>query len=427
MKRFKMLSALALGCLLAGSLGMLAGCGQDKGPETDPDEPVLNFVAVDGTNWDADVTIEQKTFKLSLDLNADNTLSLAGTCTGKAQSSGGGPGGGFPGGGFPGGGFPGGGFPGGGTDQPEEEEPEEPEITDYSVFNFEMDGTWTEEKGFGYVLTMDDKDDTVIHVNFDTTSGRHYFNYYIAPTLDGEQADEALVRMEARDSAYRKTLDANYKIYEERTCTYMFRGGQEGGSGNLSSAWVYLMPDGSLVSISGTSNSLTYNGKGSWSEDKTAHVITMDINGTAYKTNAYCDTPGREGYRMEYSVSSFGGSSSMNLYASCDVSKYTWDLYTDADFEGANILTLTSADYSLLLTEKGYANIVDAATGKTKSFAGSYTTDENGNYVITTQYGTYTSVKEGSTVTMEVHFPTKTGFGPFVQTVETVVIFTATV
>ena len=153
----------------------------------------------------------------------------------------------------------------------------------------------------------------------------------------------------------------------------------------------------------------------------------MDINGTAYKTNAYCDTPGREGYRMEYSVSSFGGSSSMNLYASCDVSKYTWDLYTDADFEGANILTLTSADYSLLLTEKGYANIVDAATGKTKSFAGSYTTDENGNYVITTQYGTYTSVKEGSTVTMEVHFPTKTGFGPFVQTVETVVIFTATV
>ena len=130
---------------------------------------------------------------------------------------------------------------------------------------------------------------------------------------------------------------------------------------------------------------------------------------------------------MEYSVSSFGGSSSMNLYASCDVSKYTWDLYTDADFEGANILTLTSADYSLLLTEKGYANIVDAATGKTKSFAGSYTTDENGNYVITTQYGTYTSVKEGSTVTMEVHFPTKTGFGPFVQTVETVVIFTATV
>ena len=88
MKRFKMLSALALGCLLAGSLGMLAGCGQDKGPETDPDEPVLNFVAVDGTNWDADVsnteeyqnyieTTKQYINKMSRDIEElDNTIGV---------------------------------------------------------------------------------------------------------------------------------------------------------------------------------------------------------------------------------------------------------------------------------------------------------------------------------------------------------------
>lgn len=409
MKPFKMLSAFMLSCLLTGSLAMLAGCGPEEEP-VDPDAAVLNFVAVDGTNWDADVTIEQKTFKLSLDLNADNTLSLAGTCTGKVQSSGG----------------QGGGFPGGFSAEPEsEEEEQESEDTDYSVYDFTIGGTWTEETGWGYILTMDDASDTVIHVNFDKTSGRHYFYYYIAPTLDGTQAGETLTRMEARDSEYRKTLDADYQIYEERTCTYLFRGGQEGGSGNLSSAWVYLMPDGSLVSISGTSNSLTYNGKGSWKEDKTAHVITMDIAGTVYQTNAYCDIAGREGYRMEYTVSSFGGSSSMNLYASCDVSQYTWDLYTDEDFEGKTFLVLESGDYRLELTEKGYANVVEAQ-GTSKAFSGTFTQDADGNYVIVTQYDTYTSVSDGTTVTMELHFPVTSGTGPFAQTVETAVIFTGT-
>ena len=74
MKRFKMLSALALGCLLAGSLCVLTGCGPKEDEPVDPDAAVLNFVATDGTNWDASVTIAQKTYNLSMDLNADKTL-----------------------------------------------------------------------------------------------------------------------------------------------------------------------------------------------------------------------------------------------------------------------------------------------------------------------------------------------------------------
>ena len=85
MKRFKMLSALALGCLLAGSLCVLTGCGPKEDEPGDPDAAVLNFVATDGTNWDASVTIAQKTYNLSMDLNADKTLELVGTCTGEAQ------------------------------------------------------------------------------------------------------------------------------------------------------------------------------------------------------------------------------------------------------------------------------------------------------------------------------------------------------
>lgn len=416
MKRVKTLSALALGLVLAGSLGVLAGCGPQEDTPVDPDTPVLNFVATDSSTWDATVTIAQKTYTLSMDLNADNTLALVGTCTGEAQQ-GGGPGGGFP-------------FSAeedaAGAAETFAEGEEEGGSSDFSAYNFTIGGSWSEEAGWGYTLNMDDASDTVIHVNFDTTSGRHYFYYYAAPTVDGTAADETLVRMEARDSSYRSKLDANYKIYEERTCTYMFRGGQEGGSGNLASGYIYLMPDGSIVSLTGTSNSLTYNGKGSWSEDTTNHVISMDINGTAYTTDAYCDTPGKEGYRMQYAVSSFGGSSNMTLYASCNTDNYTWDLYTDEDFEGPAILTMESADYVLSLTEKGYAKVT-AATGNTVYFSGTYTKDAGGNYVITTQYGTYTSVTEGTTVSMELHFPVTTGNGPFSQTVETVVNFTAQV
>ena len=129
MKRLKMLSATLLGCVFIGSVGALAGCGEGEPKPTENDDPVLNFVAVYGTNWDADVTIDQKVFKLSLDLNADNTLTLAGTCTGKSEQGGGG--------------FPDGGFPGSedtGSDNNEDTE-EEPEITDYTIYNFEIDGT----------------------------------------------------------------------------------------------------------------------------------------------------------------------------------------------------------------------------------------------------------------------------------------------
>lgn len=134
MKRLKMLSATLLGCVFIGSVGALAGCGEGEPKPTENDDPVLNFVAVYGTNWDADVTIDQKVFKLSLDLNADNTLTLAGTCTGKSEQGCGG----FPGGGFPDGGFPGSEDTGGDNNEDTEEEPE---ITDYTIYNFEIDGT----------------------------------------------------------------------------------------------------------------------------------------------------------------------------------------------------------------------------------------------------------------------------------------------
>ena len=95
-KRTKL--SLVLGAVMAvSSCGCLVACGpSDKPDPTPPDDKILNFVAVDGTNWDTDVTFDSKKFKLSLDLNKDKTLKLTGTCGGKAQgggNQGGGPGG----------------------------------------------------------------------------------------------------------------------------------------------------------------------------------------------------------------------------------------------------------------------------------------------------------------------------------------------
>lgn len=361
MKRTKKALALALGAVMSVSACALVACGDPEEQKPEPSDVVVNFVAADGSEWDKDVTFDSKKFKLSLDLNKDKTLSLKGTCSGKAASGGQGGGPGGPGG--PGGGFPGG--PGGAPAAEEETEPEE-DTTDYSQFNFTIPGTWTEEAGWGYTLKFTDGKNTEIVANYDKTSGRHYFYYYMTPKIGETTAAETQVKFEAKDSAYRKTLNAKYVVNEERNATYMFRGGQEGGSGNLSMGYVYLLNGGGVVSRSGTSNNLSYNNKGSWSENKQTHVITMDINGTAYETDAYCDTAGREGYRMIFKSSGgFGRTSTMTLYASCDTSKYTWDKYTDVDFEGAVVETWagteeSGATYELRLTAKGFAKIYKA-------------------------------------------------------------------
>ena len=288
---------------------------------------------------------------------------------------------------------------------------------DFSVYNFTVAGTWTEEKGYGYTFTIQSE---IFHVNYDKNAGRHYFYYTPKATIGGEEKTGSQTKMEAKDSAYRKTLAADYKIYEERNAVYMFCGGQEGGSGNLSTAWIYLLPESKLASMSGTSNCISYNNVGSWSEDKANHVITMDINGTAVVTNAYCDTPGKEGYRCSYAPASSnpgGSSSAITMYASCDTSKCTWDQYTTEDFEGTVAKTLQGsgdyADHSLELTTKGYANVKQS--GKTK-IAMTYTTDASGNITVKNGEEAFVSTQVGGKLHITITWTFKSGSGPFAKT-----------
>ena len=108
------------------------------------------------------------------------------------------------------------------------------------------------------------------------------------------------------------------------------------------------------------------------------------------------------------------------------IGKSTFSANYALEHPGEDVVVMESADYTLTLTEKGFAKVKGVTDGKAY-FSGTYTKDANGNYGITTKYGTYTSVTEGSTVSMELHFPVTTGFGPFVQEIETVVNFTASV
>lgn len=228
--------------------------------------------------------------------------------------------------------------------------------------------------------------------------GRHYFYYYMSPVVAGEQVGETQVQFQAKDSQYRKTLDSNYVINEERTCAYKFHGGGfDSMTGNKAEVRMYLLNNGGIAVYSESGSSLTFIGKGSWNEDKTNHVITVDVNGSRMTTNAYCSTPGKEGYRMAYST----GRTSVEIF--CPVaSGVTWDMYEDTDFDGNAVLEMKGGDYTLILTDKNFAIL---RSGSTKVSTLNYEVDADGNYVI----------KDGKTTVIKEDF-----FNPEVEKSDTV-------
>ena len=362
MKKSKKKFFLLLGMLLLIAVFAFSAC--EKKPDDNPsdngktdDNTLLTFVAADKTSWDKEVTLGGKKFTLSLELLKDNTLVLSGTCVGEAASGGGG-------------------FPGMQAATNESaEEPNDEETKDFSAYNFTVGGTWTEEKGWGYTLKFADDGNTEIKADYDLTMGRHVLYYYMAPTIDGQKANETLVQFQAKDSAYRKSLDKNYVTYAEKNMTYMFHGGGfDATTGNKAEVKLYLLKNGGIACYSESGSELTYIGKGSWTEDKTNHVITVVVDGKEMTTNAYCETAGREGYRMNYST----GRTSLETF--CPVADgMTWDMYNDSDFDGSELFTLSGGDYTLMFTSKNFA-ILKNGNSKIETYV--YEIDSEGNYVV---------------------------------------------
>lgn len=401
--------------LIAASVssGMLAGCGAQGDANTETSQSkqeedyVLSFVAADKTNWDKEVTIGEHTYTLVVNLDDDNTLKFVGTCTGEAEAETGnnmGPGGGM--------GGPGGGAPGGEANpeagaptqesQSETETETEPDSDsgDLSKYNFEMDGTWSYEDGWGYTLTLEDGQDTTVTANFDKASSRQYFYYNLAPTINGEKQEAGLVQFQAKDTKFRSEMAADYVIDEERKATYIFEGEGTTATGNASTIKIYCKNDGTVACMIQKGSESSY-AVGTWTEDEKTH--TMKISTTDGEFTAdYCDIAGKEGYRVFMTASGgMGPSTTLTCYAAIadgvDVTTYT-----DADFEGKTVKTMTckEGDYTIELTEKGFLKVKSADTVSETS---TYTYDESSDtYTLIVGGQTYTVPNEGGTYTAEI-------------------------
>lgn len=133
----------AAAAALAASVLLLVGCsntsdgGQETtAPVTQPAQSsALHFVAADKTSWDKEVNIGEYAYTLSVDFNGDGTLTLDGTCTGRAQAES----------------TQGRGGPGGG-ESTEDTTPTQAPLTEEEMRaqDFEKTGTWVLETGYGY-------------------------------------------------------------------------------------------------------------------------------------------------------------------------------------------------------------------------------------------------------------------------------------
>ena len=305
---------------LAGALTACGG-GESKDSSSTTSDDVLSFVAVTKSSWDAETTIGKHIYTLAMDLKKDNTLTFKGACIGKkAESQGGG------------------GFnPFGAkkntpqiptsSDATPAAESSEESSEDFSKLDFSFSGTWTEETGYGYVLTFADTSNTKIHVDYNTTQGRHEF-YYIVKNDEGSTQ----VLMQAKDSAYRKKLATDYKTWDERGSTYIFTGNVKGNNNSVDIGYIYCHNDGSAVynTANGSARSVTIGL--SWKSESDT-IVLVDGNST-YKADKTLAGADHTGYRLAYKTYSFF----------CPTGKTTdWSVMTNGDFDGKTLYQFTGS------------------------------------------------------------------------------------
>ena len=301
MKLFKKVAVLSV-----LSAATIAGLGACKSVAKRP----VTFVPVTSSTYNADVTIGDYTYNFGGRIKGNQFVLEAKTLQ-RGSSGSGGQGGGPGGGGFPGGGFgPGGGQQGGGQQAATVESitlsadnltpfinqsvkitstilPEEAknanltwtssdesiatvssgtvspkaegkvtitassgEVSDsleFTVFkenlpahDFVIKGECKLDKGYGYVITIGDE---VIHTDFDKVAGRHEF-YYNVTNKEGVTSQ---VLFQAKDSAFKDQLAADYKKWDERDSKYIFYSKATGNNNSVATAYLYLHNNNTAV------------------------------------------------------------------------------------------------------------------------------------------------------------------------------------
>ena len=275
-------------------------------------------------------------------------------------------------GGFPGGDQGGQQGPGGpGGDQQQGETSAEPaeDTTDYSQYDFSISGSYVFEKGYGYKISLDDANKTVIHTDFDKIEGRHEFYYSVAV---GDKS--SLVHFQAKDPTFKNQLADGYKKWDERDSTYIFYAKATGNNNSVATAYMYLHGSDHSVVVntpSGANRDIKYGM--TWEEKDGAIVVhNGDENIVADKTLPNAE---HQGYRLVYSSNTY--------YCSLNP-EVKWKKLTIADFEGANThefvgsYTTSGPDggekaVNLNLVEDGKAKLYLGSS--TASFVGSWEKD----------------------------------------------------
>ena len=377
-----------LRCLLVAGLiaciALLVACGTNtdtpatnKPADNNTGDTVLSFVAADKTDWDMEVAIDGLNYKFVIDLNADNTVSVKATCTGRVQASTGN-------------------NMGGSGDQQETETPTPTEAplseAEMRAQDFTVDGTWTYEKGYGYTITLPNG---TVKTDFDKASSRTYFY----SEIEKNGVKSPLTQFQAKDSNFRKEIAADYEDYEIREAEYIFEITVLQNN-NPNSTHLYLEKDGVANSLVYQGSSPTYK-RGAWNIDPEDDLLTVYIEDEMIKGD-YCDISGKEGWRVKYN--------SNTMYSRSDVE------YTDEDFEGPVVKELPGASGATLqLTEKGFAKLVDGEdvyTGKYTeengvmkvTIDGHECVSENGSIVVAIEKSSGSGGSGGSTETVEYTF-----------------------
>ena len=302
-KKGVVLLCLALCCILL--LAACGGGGDKSGAPAGQGNAPLVFVAADQSNWDKALGIGEYSYYIALVLNDDGTAALNATCAGA-----------------------------GATGEPESRE-------DFSANDFSKSGTWTKEEGYGYEITVDGY---TTKTDYDRASARQYV--YIV--INNGDATSGLVQLMAKDTSFRTEIAEDYDIFEARDAYLTFSANGNSGNGNATQTKVYLEKDGTANAVVQMGASPSYT-RGTWSENADKS-LTVDLNGA--KIASYCGDSGREGYRLTYNGST--------MYASVSGAEIA---YTDEDFDGKTVRTLSCGerDYTVELTEKGTAKIVNAS------------------------------------------------------------------
>ena len=399
---------------LSTSAIALAGCFESKA------KIPVNFVAVTSSDWNASVTIGDSGYKFSGRLEDGKNFTLKATTQSHTEPQQGGnqggqqpggdqggqqPGGqGFPGGdqqpggdqggqqpgGLPGGeqsseaqdeeqssgfpGFPGGGQPNGLFDLGGEESSSEEKKEDLSKYDFTIKGTYELEQGYGYILHFDDENKTNIHVDYNKTEGRHEFYYTVkVPGTDSS----SLIKFQAKDPTFAKSLASDYKVWDERDSKYIFCTKATGNNNSVATAYLYLHSDGTIVdnSPSGANRAISYGM--TWTEangvvtiksgDKTFHSEDS-INASRPGKRITVETEERVQRGPNVSVKTV-----TRTYLWSQNPDVRWKKMTPSDFDGAAKYTFNGSystsgpdgaahNLDLFLTPDGKARIYEGAS-----------------------------------------------------------------